>query len=476
MVFTEPSFFLFFPIFACLYFFSSGRARLWVCLTGSYFFYGWWDWRFTFIIAFLTGVNYWLGLRIGAAPDQKRRKAYVVASVATSLCVLGYFKYTNFFISSFAGMLEGMGLQAHLSTLNIILPVGISFYTFQTMSYTIDVYRRQIEAEKSLLHFAVYAAFFPQLMAGPIVRASNFLPRLRQEPQFEWDRLVRGTAMVAWGFVMKTMLADSLALAVDARFMHPGVEHAGSLLIGAVFYTFQIYGDFAGYSLIAIGLAHILGFDYKANFDRPYFSSSFSEFWRRWHISLSTWLRDYLYIPLGGNRKGKVRTYINLMLTMLLGGLWHGAAWNFVFWGFLHGAMLCVQRVFESIFGKEGVVRPLVVRILGKAAAIAFVFIMVSIAWVFFRAGSFHVAATVLGRIATQGDFSFAAVPQKFEIVRGFLLIGMVVFAEAISFKVNIRELADRHMWLYGIFIVGCLLVISLFATLGSSTFIYFQF
>lgn len=320
MLFNSLIFWAFIPVFFAAYFASREAGRLWVCLIGSYIFYGWWDWRFLGLIGFLTMSNYWYGLKIAEHGDHAGRKHYVTASVITSLGVLGFFKYFNFFTDSLSTAFAGVGLNYNPGTMDIILPVGISFYTFQTMSYTIDLYRKHVAVEHSLLKFAVFVSFFPQLVAGPIVRASEFLPQLQKDRPFNWDRMISGLCLVAWGFVLKSAMADSLAPVVDNRFATPEAMSSISLVVGVVFYAFQIYGDFAGYSLIAIGFARMLGFDFRRNFNKPYFATSFSNFWQRWHISLSSWLRDYLYIPLGGNRNGARRTYINLMLTMLLGG------------------------------------------------------------------------------------------------------------------------------------------------------------
>ncbi|MEO0448049.1 MAG: MBOAT family O-acyltransferase, partial [Verrucomicrobiota bacterium] len=281
------------------------------------------------------------------------------------------------------------------------------------------------------------------------------------------NMVVSGTCFVLWGFVLKCVLADSLALVTDLRFETPEAHHSLSLFLGILFYAFQIYGDFAGYSLIAIGLARILGFDFPLNFDRPYFSRSFSEFWQRWHISLSSWLRDYLYIPLGGNRKGVRRTTINLLLTMLLGGLWHGAAWTFVVWGGLHGVYLCGQRWLAAVK------LPSPLRI---AVPALLVFGLTLFAWIFFRAESLPKAIDYLSRLLTNGDWTFGAVTQKFHVLKGVGLILLIAGCEALSFRINFWKLAERHRWLYGAFVAICLWMLALLGTFGADTFIYFQF
>lgn len=477
MLFNSPIYWIFFFIFYLGYWILQGRNRITWSLGASYVFYGWWDWRFLGLITLLTGLNYWFGLEIAKEQineNAKARRRWIFASILTSLAILGFFKYFNFFIDSASALLASAGLPAGTSTLDIILPVGISFYTFQAMSYTIDLYRREIEVERSLLRFATFIAFFPQLVAGPIVRAADFLPQLRRDSIFSWSAQVEGACMIAWGMVLKVVVADSLAPVVDARFFAPEAMTSLSLLIGVLCYAFQIYGDFAGYSLMAIGFAHTLGYQFNRNFDRPYFASSISEFWRRWHISLSTWLRDYLYIPLGGNRVGPTRTYGNLMLTMLLGGLWHGAAWTFVIWGGLHGLYLCLQRLWDRWLGATSL--KTVPGFLRRLAGIAMVFTLVCIAWVFFRAQSVNDALVVLQRIGAMDNMSFSAVEQKFQVLKALGLIALLIVIEALSFKVDYWKVARRWPITVGGFLIICLLAISILGNFTGNAFIYFQF
>ena len=479
MLFNSINYLIFFLVFSILFYITKSNIRLGVCLFGSYLFYGCWDWRFLGLILFLTLVNFYLGLRIEASLSEAKRKRYLACSIAISLGVLATFKYANFFIDTFQEFIAFAGVGWNTESLKIILPVGISFYTFQAMSYTIDLYRKEVQVEKSFLKFATYIAFFPQLVAGPIVRASEFLPQLRRDQQFSCKRLLEASCIIAWGLILKVVVADSLALVVDIQFQQPLGMSSLSLLIGIFFYAFQIYGDFSGYSLMAIGFAHFLGFEFKRNFDRPYFADSFSNFWERWHISLSSWLRDYIYIPLGGNRKGARRTYVNLMLTMLLGGLWHGAAWSFVLWGAIHGAYLCLQRITgwhrhnKGSSGNWEFFRFLNLKYLLK---VAFVFMMVCVAWVFFRAHSFSDALTIINRILLFENFSLESVTQKFHVFKGLGLIFTLYLIEWASFRVNFWSLASKRPILIPFFLVASLLVISVFGTFGSNAFIYFQF
>ncbi|MCS6771639.1 MAG: MBOAT family protein, partial [Kiritimatiellae bacterium] len=353
MLFHRPTFWIFFAAFCAAYYIGrrSIRLRNAIVLAGSYVFYAGWDWRFLGLIVFSTALDYMAGLGIGRAKSPRARRAWLWASLVGNLGVLGFFKYWNFFRDNAAALLEAIGLPAAPFTLDVILPVGISFYTFQTLSYTLDVYAGRIEPTRDLLAFAAYVAFFPQLVAGPIERARSLLPQFLTVRTIRADTLLRGADLIVWGLFKKTVIADSLAPFVDAAF---ALERAPLALTAAatIAFGFQIYADFSGYSDIARGLARALGFELTVNFDRPYTAATLREFWRRWHISLSTWLRDYLYIPLGGSRGSAARTLRNLMTTMLLGGLWHGAAWHFVLWGGWHGLGLVLERRFPRLAGR----------------------------------------------------------------------------------------------------------------------------
>ncbi len=511
MVFNSVTFLIFSIIFFILYFNTKGRVRTWVCLLASYLFYGWWDWRFLSLIVFSTVMDWWFGLWIARMDEPTevqheykngsrilrffgqitekamqlgwKRKTILVFSMVMNLGFLGFFKYTNFFIESFAAMVRSLGMQPSNITLHIILPVGISFYTFQSMSYTIDVYKKEIKWEPSLLKFATFIALFPQLVAGPIVRASDFLYQMAEDKRLDMQRIYSGLGRVLWGFFKKVCIADSLAPFVDQVFLEPNLFSAAHLTLAVVFYSFQIYCDFSGYSDIAIGLARMMGYDFPENFRTPYFSKSFSEFWTRWHISLSSWLRDYLYIPLGGNRGGKWGTYKNNMITMVLGGLWHGANWAFVFWGFLHGLYLIAQRMVAPLWKRiaKALFLPDWVRI---GVGIATVYILTLIAWVYFRSGSiglmggdsFGTANAILGNIAKGADFSFGSIINKFQAIKGVLLIGILLTIELSNPVVhwNIVHL-DRPLWRIALFST-LLWLIAFFGTFGANAFIYFQF
>jgi len=344
MVFNSFIFVAFFVAVYGLYLILPHRWQNRMLLVASYVFYGWWDWRFLGLIVLSTVVDYVAGLGIASSKDDRVRRRFLIASMCTNLGVLGLFKYANFFLHSLLDGLAMFGLELDARITSIVLPVGISFYTFQTMSYTIDIYRREFAPTRNFLDFALFVSFFPQLVAGPIERARVLLPQLIAPRRLCRKRIEEGCWLILSGYYLKCVLADNLAPFVETIFQAPESAHGFEVLVGVWAAAFQIYGDFSGYSRIAIGLSKLMGIDLMQNFNRPYFAVSPNDFWRRWHISLSTWLRDYLYIPLGGNRGTTMATYRNLMVTMLLGGLWHGAAWNFVAWGLFHGSILCIWR------------------------------------------------------------------------------------------------------------------------------------
>ncbi len=482
MLFNSFAFIYFILTFIPIYFFTKGRTRLLVCLISSYVFYGWWDYRFLLLIIILTLVNYFCGLKIPNRKNvpQKRNSSYFIFSIVSSLSILGAFKYYNFFVDNFISILSSFGFKGNFTSLEIILPVGISFYTFQTLSYTIDIYRNKLQPEQSLLNFATFVAFFPQLVAGPIVRASCFIPQLKSDRLFKSDNVINGIHLIIWGYFLKVVIADSLSIVVDVRFENPANQNPLSMLVGVIFYAFQIYGDFAGYSLIAIGIARILGFEFPANFNRPYFSQNFVEFWKRWHISLSSWLRDYLYISLGGNRFGKLKMYRNLMLTMLLGGLWHGASWNFVIWGGLHGIFLILQRLLKNIVGETSVPKLFASNIIAlnisKIIKIFFTFSMVCLAWIFFRSRNINESFLIIENIFQFNDYHFSAVTQKFHVIKGFAIIAALILIESLSFHINFRKFKTNHPYIALSCSAYVIVSIALLGTFGNSAFIYFQF
>jgi len=476
MVFTSITFLVFFLAFLPLYALTAGRTRLWVILIGSAIFYGWWDWRFLALIGSSILLDYSMGRLLARSANSRRRSLLVWMTVVFNLATLGFFKYFNFFYGSSVAALDALGVTGGFKPLEILLPVGLSFYTFQSMAYVIDVYRGHIEAERSLLRYAAFVMFFPQLVAGPIVRAEKLLVQMRQDQPLRWESFVSGMQCVIWGYFLKSAIADSFATIVDKEFAHPEMFSSLSLLLGVVFYAFQIYGDFAGYSLIAIGVARILGFDLGKNFNRPYFSASFSEFWQRWHISLSSWLRDYLYIPLGGNRGSTLFTYRNLMLTMLLGGLWHGANWTFIVWGALHGAYLVAQRVLGGPV-YELLRRVHVPQLVVRGLSIGLVFGLTCLAWTFFRAQSCQDALFIIRKIAAFDGMGLKDVAFRFETIKCLMLLTLLIGLETLSLQIpNFQTKLAARPWRLVASGACVVWLLAFFGTFGGSSFIYFQF
>jgi len=475
MIFNSLAFLLFMAFILVIYPQLRLRGQNIFLLIVSYFFYGYWDWRFNFLLFTSTVIDFLVGRKLQVFDSQKHRKLLLFFSVAVNLSILGFFKYFNFFIESAVTVLSTVGFEPHIPVLRVILPIGISFYTFKTMTYTIDVYRRKITPTEDFIDYALFLSFFPQLLAGPIERASTLLPQIASPRQITRKKVLMGLNLVLIGFFKKVAIADSLAPIVGKIFDAPGAMSSGQLWTGVYAYTFQIYGDFSGYTDIARGVARILGFEGMENFNAPYLSKNITEFWQRWHISLSSWFRDYLYIPIGGNRLGNVRTYINLIITMVLCGLWHGAAWTFVLWGLLHGFyLMCHRMILHG--NKQSNLWPRTVS--GRAVGfikVILTFHFVALAWVLFRATSLESAIVYF-----HGLFRF----QQFT---GFST--SVFFAGSLIIALDVAQTwCDSHTWLTDrqsfIFLrhtVVQILLLSVLsaaiAHLGTITpFIYFQF
>jgi D-alanyl-lipoteichoic acid acyltransferase DltB (MBOAT superfamily) len=442
-------------------------------LVASYAFYAAWDWRFLFLLMASTANDYFVARALEKEQRPARRRAYITLSVVANLGLLGFFKYFGFFTKSFAALLGAFGIKTSPHVLEVVLPVGISFYTFQSLSYTIDVYRRHLPAERNPINFAAFVAFFPQLVAGPIERPHKLLPQFRRSRLVTWPKVSSGAYLIAVGLFKKVVIADTVSQVADAAFAadHPTRAVA---LAGIYAFAFQIYADFSAYSDIARGSARCLGFELSRNFDMPYLSATPSEFWRRWHISLSSWLRDYLYVTLGGNRRGKGRTYVNLMLTMLLGGLWHGAAFTFIVWGGIHGLVLCVYRVLEAPVRAMSERLPLVARQGLRVLAVVFFFQLVCLAWLFFRAESLSQAWSFLVALATGPRGSTAKLGPV--VVSACLAGGLML--------VQLLQYGKRDNWLVfhspapvrGVVYAVAALLFLWIGVDGGATFIYFQF
>lgn len=479
MLFNSLEFLLFLPIVFILYWFVFKKylkLQNALLLIASYIFYGWWDWRFLGLILVSTILDYVAGIKIKTT---NYKKFWLVISMVFNLSVLFFFKYYNFFVDSLIYSLSQLGVHADFYTLNIILPVGISFYTFQTMSYTIDVYKNQIEPTKDFISFAAFVSFFPQLVAGPIERASNLLPQVLTKRKFNFEKAVSGLKLVIWGFLKKVVLADSLAPIVNQIFDNYTQYSSWQLIIGAIFFSFQIYGDFSGYSDIARGLARLFGFELMVNFNFPYFSRNISEFWKRWHISLSSWFRDYVYIPLGGSRSGKWMSLRNVFVIFLLSGFWHGANWTFIIWGGIHAALyipsfiLGTNRKYVNQNNEYSILQKL-----KDVPNILVTFVLVVLAWVFFRAENLSHATGYLESIfSLNTESSLLLNPYNNQPIH--LELGLVlcfVLLEIFYLSMKDSQMFNNKWVSGGLQSIGIIVVI-LFVKLGKeSAFIYFQF
>lgn len=472
MLFNSIAFLLFFPAVCLLYFAIPAervRARnLWL-LAASYYFYMNWEPAYALLLLTSTAVTYFASLGIARCRETAVRKLFLTASLVLNLSLLFLFKYYDFLASSIEAALQASGLGMEVPRFGLLLPVGISFYTFQALGYSIDVYRGTTRAERDFPTYALFVSFFPQLVAGPIERSGNLLPQFRERHELRYEEAMSGLKQMMWGYFMKLAVADRCAIYVDSVFNHVEMHDGGSYLLAALLFPFQIYGDFAGYSLIAIGVARVLGFRLMTNFNRPYLAATVGEFWHRWHISLSTWFKDYVYIPIGGNRVGRVRNYFNLLVTFVVSGIWHGANWTFLCWGTLHGVLLCIEKALGMNKRRYAGVQ----KFFHRAAT----FVLVSIAWVLFRANSLHEAATILSGIFTRmtlPDVSFAMFTEIcFSLSAIALLIGKELSEE---YRPRTGITRPRRRLVGELYIAGLAALILLFGVLGGDQFIYFQF
>lgn len=475
MLFNTWTFLVFALAVFGLYYTLPFRWQNRMLLVASYIFYGAWDWRFLSLIFFSTVIDFVVGRRLAAEDDPIRRKRWLLFSCSANLGLLGVFKYLGFFAQSFSDLARVFGWEVGAVTLDIVLPVGISFYTFQTMSYTIDVYRRKLEPVRSFEDFALFVAYFPQLVAGPIERATHLLPQLTRPRRIRRDQLFVGAWLIAWGLFKKAVIADNVAPRIDEVFL-PGNDWAsgGVCLVAIYGFAIQIYCDFSGYSDVARGLGKLMGIDIMRNFQIPYIATNPSEFWRRWHISLSSWLRDYLYVPLGGNRGGVGKTYRNLMLTMVLGGLWHGAAWTFVLWGIYQGLLLVTHRwlVIDHRWFRRAPSGPLL--FVERFASWFFMFQLVCLGWLIFRAKSVAQIGSFLRRIFT--DFRIDL--NEAHIVWPVVFFGGILFVYDFWLR-NADDPRTRPGWNRGLgpVAVTVLAILALvFWPPRIQQFIYFQF
>ncbi len=470
MLFNSFEFLFFLPTVFILYWIVLGKSiqlQNILLLIASYIFYGWWDWRFLSLIAASTLLDYCIGIALDKTNHKSVKKRLLWLSILFNLGLLGFFKYFNFFIESWVDALASIGyVSQNVWMLEIVLPVGISFYTFQTMSYSIDIYRGKLKPTKNFIAFAAFVSFFPQLVAGPIERATNLVPQFLSKREFSYQIISKGIKLMIWGFFLKLVVADRAAIYVDAVYNNIESHQGLSFVFATVLFAFQIYGDFAGYSLIAIGTAKLFGFDLMTNFRRPYFSSSVSEFWTRWHISLSTWFRDYLYIPLGGNRVAKPKWLFNLFITFLVSGLWHGAKWTFVVWGAINGVYLILEILLIKK-NRKGILNILVT------------FCLINFAWIFFRANTLADAGQMIKTIFTNpGRLYIGSGDDITASIYSVLAISILLIVEIKKeYFSSIFSGAKQKYELIRLTTYSILVFMILyFGVFGKSQFIYFQF
>ena len=483
MLFNSLDFAIFLPIVFLLYWFVAQKnlkLQNALIVVASYVFYGWWDWRFLSLIIFSTVVDYLIGQKLRTEEKQSKRKVLLWTSIIVNLGFLGFFKYYNFFLENFVDVFSLFGMQINANSLNIILPIGISFYTFQTLSYTIDVYKKKLEPTKDFMAFSAFVCFFPQLVAGPIERATNLLPQFYKKRTFEYHKAVDGMRQILWGLFKKLVIADNCANFANQIFNNSADMNGSTLVLGAIFFTFQIYADFSGYSDIAIGTSRLFGFDLKQNFATPYFSRDIAEFWRRWHISLSTWFRDYLYIPLGGSRGGTWMKVRNTFAIFLVSGFWHGANWTFIIWGALNAIYFLPLLLTNNNRKNLGVVAE------GKLFpsfrelfAMLTTFMLTVFAWIFFRSEDLNHAFSYIGGIFSKNILSIPSFEGRMDALITMVLISIFLLIEWLgrNGKYGIEQTLISNNIYIRVFIYFLLVnMILLYTKNGSQAFIYFQF
>lgn len=483
MLFNSVSFAIFLPVVFILYWLIFNRnlqLQNFLLLCASYFFYACWDWRFLFLLVFSTLLDYFTGLKMTESENPKSRSFWLWLSILINLGFLGVFKYYNFFAGSFTQMFSNFGLNVNPWTLKVILPVGISFYTFHGLSYVIDIYKRRIKAERNFIDYSLFVSFFPLLVAGPIERATHLLPQIKKARVFNYHNAANGLRQILWGLFKKIVIADQCAEFANTIFANSASYSGSTLVLGAIFFTFQIYCDFSGYSDIALGVARLFGIELLRNFAFPYFSRGVAEFWRRWHISLSTWFRDYLYVPLGGSKGGTWLKVRNTFIIFLVSGFWHGANWTFIIWGFLNALFIMPSIIFKTNRNNlEIVAKGKSLPTLSEFLHILLTFCMVVFAWIFFRANNVTHAFNYLGRIFSRSLFSIPS----FDVNRPQLLetIALIVFFIVIEWNgrenqyaiETLTKLKSRNYRLA--FYYALVLIAFLFAG-KEQQFIYFQF
>lgn len=483
MLFNSIDFAFFLPIVFILYWFVANKNlkfQNFLIVAASYLFYGWWDWRFLSLILFSTIVDYSVGRKLGTEENQNKRKVLLWTSILVNLGFLGFFKYYNFFLDNFITAFSFFGTEIKANSLNIILPVGISFYTFQTLSYSIDVYKRKLEPTRDFIAFSAFVGFFPQLVAGPIERAENLLPQFYKKRNFDYGKAVDGMRQMLWGLFKKVVIADNCAEYANLIFNNSADYSGGTLILGALFFTFQIYGDFSGYSDIAIGTSRLFGFDLKRNFNFPYFSRDIAEFWRRWHISLSTWFRDYLYIPLGGSRGDTSMKVRNTFIIFIVSGFWHGANWTFIVWGLLNAIyFLPFLLTKNNRIHMDVVAKGRLIPTFKEFVQILITFCLTVFAWIFFRAENLTHAFLYISDIIQFSDginplTLFFTEPIKLTLLV-YSLCMLLVFEWIFRSNQHGLELSKTPKIISWSLYLSIITIIFLFGG-SKAEFIYFQF
>jgi alginate O-acetyltransferase complex protein AlgI len=470
---TQHFLYFFLAVFTLYWLLPFQRVRVWLLLGASLYFYASWNPLLAGLILVSATLDFGVARALEAERFARWRRVFLAVSLAANFGLLVYFKYANFFLDSLGSCLRAVGLTPSLPALSVIVPVGISFYTFEAVSYTVDVFRRRIRAERRLTHFLLFILFFPHLVAGPIVRASDFLPQVRRPKRWNWVRFALGGRLILLGLFKKLAIADRMALLVDPVFADPKAYGGGALWMAAVGFAFQLYCDFSGYSDLALGTAHMLGYRLAPNFDMPFLARNVAEFWRRWHISLSNWIRDYVFLPLGGSRRGRWRTAGNLLAAMTLCGLWHGANWSFVAWGAVNGVFMIVHRVFRSWARRRPRLDGLLLTAPGTAFCVALTFTTFVLAMVLFRAPSLSAGAAMLGWLfAPGGCRSVPAPPVCFWATAAVLLAAHLTAQAERPWRLWQR----LPSWAHGAACAAFLIVTLLLAPVKSQVFLYFQF
>jgi len=477
MFFNSLTFAIFLPIVFILYWFVFNKTKSsqnLLLIIASYYFYSCWDWRFLFLLVFSTFLDYYTGIQMEKSENEKSRKFWFWLSICVNLGFLGLFKYYNFFASSFAELLEGVGLKSSPLLLNVILPVGISFYTFHGLSYVIDIYLKRIKAEYNFVDYSLFVSYFPLLVAGPIERATHLLPQVKVKRTFDFEKAKQGVYQIIWGLLKKVVIADTCASYANAIFDNYSSMNSLSLMLGAIYFAFQIYGDFSGYTDMALGMSKLFGIDLLKNFNYPYFSRDIAEFWRRWHISLSSWFKDYLYIPLGGSKGSKFKQVRNVFIIFVVSGFWHGANWTYLAWGFINALYFLPLLLLNKNRSNIAMVQLKCNLTSAKEVFHIFcTFLLTCISWIFFRSKSITEAVLYIKRIFTDGSFSPQYLSNERYNYELMLMVALFVIVEW-NYRFKEEPISGKNSWLKLSLAIAAIIALGTFS--DYKEFIYFQF